>query len=111
MFFMASNNQDKNRKSKEQEIFEQVDNAGRFAGNDSDAKAAKEKAVENIRQDTNSTSEERNNNDEERDADQSKDFRGESQNVKDDSGGRLRGEEATSARDKAEEGIRQKRDD
>jgi hypothetical protein len=108
-----ANNQNKNRKSKEQEIFEQADNAGRFAGNDSDAKAAKEKAVENIWQDTNSTSQERNNNnnDSERDADQSQDYRGESQNVKDDSGGRIRGEEAASARDKAEEGIRQKRDD
>jgi hypothetical protein len=104
-------NQDKNRKSKEQEIFEQADNAGRFAGNDSDAKAAKGKAVENIRQDTSSTFEERNRNVEERDADQSQDYRGESQNVKDDSGGRLRGKEAASARDKAEEGIKQNRDD
>ena len=54
------NNQHKHRKSEAQKQFEEADNAGRFAGDDADAKAAKEQAMENIRQDTQSTSEERN---------------------------------------------------
>ncbi|MBD0333773.1 MAG: hypothetical protein ICV66_14095 [Chitinophagaceae bacterium] len=48
-------NEDKNRKSEAQEIFEQADNAGRFAGDDADAKGARNQAIENIRQDTSSS--------------------------------------------------------
>ncbi len=54
------NNQQKHRKSEAQKQFEAADNAGRFAGDDADAKAAKEQAMENIKQDTNSSREERN---------------------------------------------------
>ena len=53
-------NTEKNRKSKSQEIYEQAENAGRFAGNDPDAEAARQQATENIRQDTGSSSDERN---------------------------------------------------
>jgi hypothetical protein len=41
-FFMAIQ---KNRKSEAQELFEQAENAGRFAGNDNDARGAREHAV------------------------------------------------------------------
>jgi hypothetical protein len=112
---MAENNS-KNRKSESQEIFEQADNAGRFAGNDSDAQSAREQAVENIRQDTESSREERNkdvNTDEEarRDPAQSQDYKGESQNVNDDTDRPLNEEERDKARNKATEGLRQERDD
>jgi hypothetical protein len=52
----------KNRKSESQEIFEQADNAGRFAGSDSDAQSAHSQAVENIRKNLQSSREERNEN-------------------------------------------------
>src|SRR5687768_17142166 len=61
-------NHSKNRKSEAQERFDQADNAGRFAGNDPDARAAREQAMEQIRQDTSATSEERNREDEFTDA-------------------------------------------
>ena len=35
---------DKQRKSKAREIYEQAENAGRFAGNDTDAQVAREQA-------------------------------------------------------------------
>lgn len=38
-------NNDKNRKSEAQERFDEADNAGRFAGRDNDARAAKEAAL------------------------------------------------------------------
>jgi hypothetical protein len=112
---MAENNS-KNRKSESQEIFEQADNAGRFAGDDSEGQAARDQAVENIRQDTESSREERNkddNTDEEarRDPAQSQDYKGESQNVNDDTGRPLNEEELDKARNKATEGLRQERDD
>ena len=105
---------DKQRKSKAQEIYEQADNAGRFAGNDTDAQAAREQAKENVRQDTNSTRSERNkdNNEErERDTRQSKDYSGEAQNVNDDAGRPLNPDEVENARNKSMEGIRQGREE
>jgi len=55
----VSQNNSKNRKSESQEIFEQADNAGRFAGNDADAKAARTQAGENINMDSQSSRNER----------------------------------------------------
>jgi|GEM_PF-3470856 len=115
---MARNteNNNKNRKSEAQEIYEQADNAGRFAGDDADSKAAREQAIENIRQDTGSSSAERNKNenasDEEarRDPSQSKDYKGEAQNVNDDAGRPLDPQEVDRAVNKATEGQRQERD-
>ena len=51
--------ENKNRKSESQERFEEADNAGRFAGNDTDAQSAKQQAINNIREDSGSTREER----------------------------------------------------
>jgi hypothetical protein len=111
-------NTSKNRKSEAQEIFEQADNAGRFAGNDTDAKSAKDQAVENIRQDTQSTRDERNKDENEntdtearRDLAQSHDYKEEAQNVNDDTGRPLNEDESNSARSKANEGIRQGRNE
>jgi hypothetical protein len=117
---MAQNrNENKNRKSEAQERFEEADNAGRFAGNDTDAQAARSQAEENIRQDTGSSREERsgdrNNTDEEarRDPAQAHDYKGEAQNVNIDpeEEGRLGGNDRDTehARNKATEGIRQGR--
>ncbi|MBD0278506.1 MAG: hypothetical protein ICV81_11170 [Flavisolibacter sp.] len=110
-------NKEKNRKSEAQEIYEQADNAGRFAGDDADAKAAQETAIENIRQDTTSNREERNKDQENTDAEarrdwaQTQDYKGEAQNVNDDTGRPLSDEETRDARNKATEGMRQQRDD
>ena len=108
---------DKNRKSEAQEIFEQADNVGRFAGDDTDAKAAKDQAIENIRQDTMSSREERNKSDENTDAEahrdpaQTQDYKAEAQNVNDDTGRPMAEDELDHARNKATEGMRQDRDD
>ena len=112
-----NDNTSKNRKSESQKIFEEADNAGRFSGDDSDAKSAKQQAVENIRQDTGSTQEERNKNNDYNDADarrdpeQAHDVKGEAQNVNDDTGRPLDEQELNRARNKANEGTRQGRDD
>ena len=108
-------NKDKNRKSKAQEIFEEADNAGRFAGNDAEARDAREQAVENIRKDTNVNNEERQraeNTDAEarRDPAQAHDYKGEAQNVNDDAGRPLNADETEHARSKAMEGTKQNRD-
>jgi len=108
-------NTSKHRKSESQEIFEQADNAGRFAGNDTDSKAARQQAEENITEDAQSSREERNKNEStdteaRRDA-QAHDYKGESQNVNDDTGRSLTREETNKARDKANEGLRQGRND
>lgn len=117
---MAQNNNrntDKNRKSEAQERFEQADNAGRFAGNDADAQAARRQMEETVRQDTNSSSEERNKGTDRRDTPakrgtaQAQDTAGDAQNEEVDGSGRLKGGEAKDARNKADEGIRQGRDD
>jgi hypothetical protein len=112
---MAENNS-KNRKSESQEIFEQADNAGRFAGNDTDAQSARGQAMENIRQDAQSSKEERNTNENtdaeaRRDPAQSQDYKGESQNVNDDTGRPLSEEELDKARNKATEGLKQGRNE
>ena len=104
---------DKNRKSKAQEIFEEADNAGRFAGNDADAKAARGQAVENIKRDSGSNARTRKdeNTDAEagRDPAQTHDYKGEAQNVNDDTGRPLKEGETEHARNKAMEGTRQNR--
>jgi hypothetical protein len=107
-------NTSKNRKSESQEIFEQADNAGRFAGDDINSKAARQQAEDNIRHDSQLPKEEQNKDgdtDKEarRDPAQSHDYKGESQNVNDDSGRTLNREETQKAKNKANEGLRQGR--
>ena len=110
-----SRNTEKNRKSEAQERFEQADNAGRFAGDDADAKAARQAAEENIRQDTTSSREERNKGTDrldtpgKRGTNQVQDTAGDAQNEEVDGSGRLEGKEAENARNKATEGIKQGR--
>ncbi len=109
-------NKNKNRKTEAQERFEEADNAGRFAGDDADAKAARAQAVKNIKQDNNFMENEHTGQDENtdaearRDAAQSHDYKGESQNVNDDTGRPLNEDEIAGARNKAMEGTRQNRD-
>jgi hypothetical protein len=110
---MAQN--EKQRKSEAQEIHEQADNAGRFAGDSPDSQAALEQSVENIRQDTGSSRQERDKGgnegaDEGSPNSQVQESAGDAQNVEDDGSGRLEGEEAERARNKATEGQRQGRD-
>lgn len=110
-------NTDKNRKSEAQERFEQADNAGRFAGNDTDAQAARRGMEEHIRQDTNSSSADRNKGTDRLDTParrgtaQAQDTAGDAQNEEVDSSGRLEGKSAEEARNKASEGLRQGRDE
>lgn len=107
--------QHKDRKSEAQKRFEQADNAGRFAGNDADAKAAWSQSMENIRQDRGINPRHKNNGNENTDAGahrdpaQSHDYKGEAQNVNDDTGRPLNENETSHARNKANEGIKQGR--
>jgi hypothetical protein len=109
-------NTDKNRKSNAQDIYDEAENAGRFAGNDADSKAAKEQAVKNIRQETSRARQNENMEDQKTDAEarrdpaQSHDYKGEAQNVNDDTGRALNEEELRHGRSKANEGLRQNRD-
>ena len=48
-------NTNKQRKSEAQKTFEEADNAGRFAGDDTDAQSARHQAEQNIRQDAQSS--------------------------------------------------------
>lgn len=111
------NNTSKNRKSESQKIFEEADSAGRFSGDDPDAKLARGQAVENIKQDTTSNRNERNKNNDYSDADarrdpaQAHDVKGEAQNVNDDTGRPLDEQELERGRNKANEGLKQGRDD
>ena len=117
---MANTNQrntSKNRKSEAQEQFEAADNAWRFAGNDTNAKAAREQALETVRQDTNAA---RNERDGSRRSSGDNDYRGsdgrqsqegEAQNVNDDTVPPLSDEEAARSKNKATEGLRQGRDE
>ena len=111
---MAENqNTSKNRKSEAEEIFEQADNAGRFAGTDPDSKAAKEQAIENIRQDTQSTANKRNKDDDIGGLDKINIGEGddqEAQNVRDDMDRLIEEDETDHARNKATEGQKQNRD-
>jgi hypothetical protein len=109
-------NTSRNRKNESQEIFEQADNAGRSAGDDTDSKAARQQAEENMTTEAQSPKGERNKNEStdkeaRRDPAQAHDYKGESQNVNDDTGRSLNEEEANKARDKANEGLRQGRED
>jgi hypothetical protein len=109
-------NTSRQRKSESQKIFEEADNAGRFSGRDTDAQAARYQAEENIRMDAQSSGKKRDkkeNTDAEarRDAAQSHDYKGEAQNVNDDTGRPLNKEETNKARNKANEGLRQGRND
>ena len=115
-----SSNTEKNRKSEAQEIYEQAENAGRFAGDDADARAAQAKAEENIRQETIANRGKINKEDKEnidtdveahRDPAKVHDYKGEAQNVNDDTNRPMSGDEAAQARNKATEGIRQQRED
>ncbi|HEX2533486.1 MAG TPA: hypothetical protein VHK69_07115 [Chitinophagaceae bacterium] len=90
---MPNSNMDKNRKPEEQKVFEQMDNEGAFARED----GATGEAYLGSGQDVSGR------------ADEDYEDR-EAQNVSDD-GQRLEGEEAERARNKAEEGIRQGRED
>jgi hypothetical protein len=113
---MAENN-GKQRKSESQEIFEQADNAGRFSGDDTDSQSARKQAIENIREDSLSTRQERDKDEDSnaearRDPAQSTDYKGgEAKNVNDDHGIPLDGDEARKARNKATEGLKQGRSD
>jgi hypothetical protein len=91
---MATN---KDRKSEEQKRYEEADNAGLFAGDDADAKAAREQATANVTADDTRPRLETPIADED------------AQNVR-AVGNRIEGEEAEKARNKATEGIRQNRD-
>jgi hypothetical protein len=108
-------NTNKNRKSEAQERVEQADNAGRFAGNDADARAARQRAEESIRRQSNTGREDRNEDTDQpdtparRSTSQAQDLAGDAQNVK-DGDTRLEGREAEEARKKATEGMRQGRD-
>jgi len=109
-------NTSKNRKSESQELFEQAENAGRFSGNNADARTARRKAEENIIQDAQSLREERNQNENTdaeagREPSQTHDYKGESQNVNDDNGRPLNEEELNKARNKANEGLKQGRNE
>ena len=120
---MANNNTSKDRKGEAEKRYDGADNAGRFAGNDADARAAHDQAAENIRQNAGKTSnagsrdvadEPGSDNKRDgalRDPAQSHDTKGEAQNVNDDTGRPLSDEEARHARNKATEGRRQGREE
>jgi len=110
---MAENNS-KNRKPDSMERFEEADNSGRFAGDDPDARAARQQAIEEVRMDSGSNREERTGSEADETTDagargkqQADDFKGEAQNVNDDTGRPLNEEETEQARNKALEGQRQ----
>jgi hypothetical protein len=119
LLMAQENNTSKNRKTESQKIVEEADSAGRFSGDDADARAAKRQAMENIRQDTGSSREERDKQqdndytdaDARREGAQAHDVKGEAQNVNDDTGRPLNEEELNKARNKASEGDRQGRSD
>lgn len=113
---MADNN--KNRKSEAQERFDEADNAGRFAGNDQDARDAKNAALHEGAQDTTGydsgpvhndsggrgePGDEFNNQSAHRGDAQVQDFAGDAQNVNDETGRPMDDGELTHARNKANE--------
>jgi hypothetical protein len=116
---IMARNTDKIRKGETQKRFDEADNAGRFAGDDVDARLAKRKAIENIKEDPvarrykhrNDLNRGEENTDAEarRDPAQSHDYKGEAQNVNDDTGRPLNEEEVKHARNKATEGRRRNR--
>lgn len=111
-------NENKQRKSEMPERFNDADNAGRFAGNDKDANAAKQEYLKAGAQDTsgydfnsppvqNSTrdgsepGDERTDRDAHRNSDKSPDIKGEAQNINDDISRPLSDDELKHARNKA----------
>lgn len=110
-------NNDKNRKSEAQERFEEADNAGRFAGNDQDARDAKQAALRTGARDTTGydsgpTENQRSRTNPDRDTTnegghhgsaQADDFAGDAQNVNADNSRPLQGDELGHARNKANE--------
>ena len=111
-------NKNKDRKSEAQERFEEADNAGRFAGDDEDARQAKAAALKGDVRDTtgydsspvhNESGTRSNPGDEQTNATahrgsaQVQDFTGDAQNVNDGSGRPLNDEELGHARNKANE--------
>lgn len=111
-------NQNKDRKSEAQERFEEADNAGRFAGDDDDARRAKAAALKgNVRDTTgydsspvqNESGSRSEPGDEQTDATahrgsaQVQDFTGDAQNVNDGGGRPLEDNELDRARNKANE--------
>jgi hypothetical protein len=118
-----ANNISKNRKTEAQDIFDQAQNMGRFAGDGKDAKAARQNAVENIEEQISSSNKQQQNRqggqdldnentdaEARRDPAQAHDYKGEAQDVNYGDGRPLQGEEELEhARDKATEDLRQKR--
>lgn len=108
-------NASKNRKSEAQEIFDEADNAGRFAGDNQDSREARDRANENLKEETGSTNNNSNSDTENTDADARRDWaqthntKGEAQNVNDDTGRPLNEDEAEKASNKSNEGLRQGR--
>ena len=102
--------QTKNRKSEAEENFEAANNAGSFAGNDADAGEARKNATDQVRAQTqgsnNSSSATDTDAEARRDPAQAHDYKGEAQNVNDDTDRTLSEEETQKARNKANEGNR-----
>jgi hypothetical protein len=112
-------NNDKNRKSEAQKRFEEADNAGRFAGNDSDSRDAKNAALKEGVNDTTGydsrpfqnesgsrgePGDEYSNASAHRGDAQPQNFTGDAQNVNDDGNRPLNSDELQNARNKASEG-------
>lgn len=117
-------NNEKDRKSEAQKRFEEADNAGRFAGDDADARSAREQAMQGIPQQVQAGAQDPGdgnrdaaigNSEARRQGNQVHDLKGEAQNVNTDpeEPGRLGGNDrdAEHAREKAMEGIKQRRDE
>lgn len=109
---------DKNRKSEEQKQFEEADNAGRFAGDDTDARKAKNDALQGNVKDTTgydsssfqndsgdrgAPGDERTNAAAHRGDAQVQDFAGDADNINADNNRPLNGDELQHARNKANE--------
>ena len=114
------NSRDKNRKSEAQKRFDEAENAGRFAGDDADARNARAQAEQNVKQDAqNSGNRQRQKMGDGQimDADAVRPgnanmMEEEAQNINKDSTGadRLDDNEIEKARNKAGQGIQQGRD-
>lgn len=118
-------NNDKNRKSEIQERFDVAANDGRFAGNDEDARKAKQNALDagakdttgydsSLKQNTGSSGSDTGNESTDaearRDPAQSHNYKGEAQNVNDDTGRPMgqNQDELRHARNKAHSGSKGK---
>ena len=118
---MANTNQQnfsKDRKPEDQKRFEAADNAGRFSGNDQDARQASDQFSQNVDlKEKQSGTPGPINNDEpsdweaRRDPAQTHDTKGDAQNIRDESIQTLNEQELQKAKNKATEGRRQGRED